>query len=278
MNRFACQYAIVRFLPYAETGEFANVGVVLVCPATGYLDARVMPSRRTGRIAGFFEQLDTRIFREAMGYLHDELKRFRGIAQESWQQGKRGIAERMFVALIQPREALLRFSSARGILVEDPERGLEALFGRFVERDFASKDHHDQILERGVREVLRKADLRSYFHEGRIGNDDFYVNVPFLHEHNGRARLAIKPLDLAKDEPNKVFDVGGHWLERMRRLGKHGSLPQEVLFAVNLPDRCGGTYRAAEEILGELRDQGIKVAALNDTDLIESFAKRALSH
>ncbi|MGH8147921.1 MAG: DUF3037 domain-containing protein, partial [Rhodanobacteraceae bacterium] len=27
MNRLACQYAVIRFLPYAETGEFANVGV-----------------------------------------------------------------------------------------------------------------------------------------------------------------------------------------------------------------------------------------------------------
>ncbi|TAM57619.1 MAG: DUF3037 domain-containing protein [Rhodanobacter sp.] len=43
MNRFACQYAIIRFLPYAETGEFANVGVVLACPATGYFGARLMP-------------------------------------------------------------------------------------------------------------------------------------------------------------------------------------------------------------------------------------------
>lgn len=32
MNKLACQYAVVRFLPYAETGEFANVGVALACP------------------------------------------------------------------------------------------------------------------------------------------------------------------------------------------------------------------------------------------------------
>ncbi|MGB2108952.1 MAG: DUF3037 domain-containing protein, partial [Marinobacter vinifirmus] len=28
MTRFACNYAIVRFMPYVETGEFANVGVL----------------------------------------------------------------------------------------------------------------------------------------------------------------------------------------------------------------------------------------------------------
>jgi len=30
MKKFACQYAIVRFLPYLETGEFANVGIVML--------------------------------------------------------------------------------------------------------------------------------------------------------------------------------------------------------------------------------------------------------
>ena len=61
MNRLACQYTIIRFLPYAETGEFANVGIVLACPETGLLDARLMPTKKTGRITGFFEQLDKQI-------------------------------------------------------------------------------------------------------------------------------------------------------------------------------------------------------------------------
>lgn len=36
MKKFACQYAIDRFLPYMETGEFANVGIVMLCPDAGF--------------------------------------------------------------------------------------------------------------------------------------------------------------------------------------------------------------------------------------------------
>jgi hypothetical protein len=36
MNRFVCNYAIARFRPYRETAEFVNVGVVLLCPPTGF--------------------------------------------------------------------------------------------------------------------------------------------------------------------------------------------------------------------------------------------------
>ncbi|WP_253275820.1 DUF3037 domain-containing protein, partial [Xanthomonas vasicola] len=48
--RVPCQYAIVQFLPYPETGEFANVGVVLACPQMRYLGVRIAPHRRTKRV------------------------------------------------------------------------------------------------------------------------------------------------------------------------------------------------------------------------------------
>lgn len=32
MTRIACQYAIVRFAPFVETEEFANVGIIMIAP------------------------------------------------------------------------------------------------------------------------------------------------------------------------------------------------------------------------------------------------------
>lgn len=279
MNQVACQYAIIRFLPYAETGEFANVGVVLACPATGYLDARLMPLKRTGRITGFFEQLDRRIYRDAMTYLRDELDRVRDLARERADMGDAAVVQQTFAGLTRPREALLRFGDTRVILAEQPEDTLGKLFARFVERDFASKEYHDQVLERGVRETLRKANLRDFFKPAEIGNEDLHIQVPFVYHRNGRAQLAIKPLDLAKDEPNKVFDVGGHWVDRVRRLEKRDLLPAEMLFAVELPTQLDrGARNAADEIVDELRELGIKVAPTADAAAITAFAAGAARH
>ena len=47
MNKFAYRYAIVQFQPYSETGEFANVGVVLVCPETGFFDFKLQAAARS---------------------------------------------------------------------------------------------------------------------------------------------------------------------------------------------------------------------------------------
>ena len=53
MNKLACRYAILKFLPYTETGEFANVGVVLACPATGFFGFK-LETRRYARFTDFF--------------------------------------------------------------------------------------------------------------------------------------------------------------------------------------------------------------------------------
>lgn len=276
MNQLACQYATIRFLPYAETGEFANVGVVLACPVTGYLDARLMPTRKTGRIAGFFEQLDTRIYRDAMKYLGVELDRVRDLVQERTGHEGSGIVQQMFAGLTRPREALLRFGDTRVVLADDPEATLDQLFARFVERDFADKPYHDKLLERNVRDVLIRAELRQHFDPKDVGNDFVHVRFPFVHLRDGQPAAAIKPLNLAKEDSNGVFDLGGHWLEHVRRLGKHNLLP-ETLFAVRTPDaEAGKALRAAEEIIGELREQGVEVVAANDAAAIIHFARTAM--
>ena len=277
MNRYACQYAIIRFLPYAETGEFANVGVALACPSTGYFDARLMEPRRTGRITGFFEQLDKRIYREAMAYLKEELQRLRMMVRVRADANAQQFVQQAFADLTRPREALLRFSGTRVILAERPDETLNQLFARVVERDFADKTYHDRMLDRGVRETLRKANLRDYFRPADIGNDDVHIRVPFVYELEGTAQLAIKPLDLAKDEANQVFESGGHWVERVRRLGRHHVLPEAMLFAVKMPppefDRA---HRAANEILEDLGKQGVQIADIENTHAITAFAAGAV--
>lgn len=279
MNRLACQYAIIRFLPYAETGEFANVGIILACPETGFLDTRLMPTKKTGRITGFFEQLDKQIYRDTLNYLDDELQRVRQMVCDARHRDGGALVKQMFVGLTRPREALLRFSETRVVLAEDPAVTLDKLFARFVERDFANKQYHDKLLERGVREVLVRANLREYFKPAEVGSESLHIQVPFVHMRDGRPTHAIKPLDLGKDEANQVYEHGGHWLERVRRLRKHDLLPGAMLFAVNAPPAANAAVRsAAHEIMCDLREAGVTVAKATDAKAIIQFAAGVRVH
>lgn len=277
MKGLACQYAIIRFLPYAETGEFANVGVVLACPATGFLDARLLPTKNTRRITDFFDQLDKGIYRDALRYLNDELKRIREFVADGAGAGGANFVQNVFGGLTKPREALLRYGDTRVVLADDPQVTLEKLFARFVERDFADKAYHEKLqLTRNVRDALMRAEVGQHYKLQTIGNDFVHAQVPFVHMRDDRPVAAIKPLYLGKEDPNQVLEVGGHWLERVRRLARHNVLPN-MMIAVRRPDdhaeRAG---QAADEIIEDFRKQGVVVATAADTKAIKDFARAAL--
>ena len=87
MNAFVCNYAPLHFMPYRETGEFVNMGVVVFCPEIDWVDFR-LEMRRTKRVHGFFPELDLRILRASVQALDANLKLSRS-AQELQLFGNR---------------------------------------------------------------------------------------------------------------------------------------------------------------------------------------------
>lgn len=74
MNKIACQYAIVRFAPFVETGEFANVGILMIAPKERFFGFK-LETRRHGRITRFFEELDRKHYTQALYQVREELTR-----------------------------------------------------------------------------------------------------------------------------------------------------------------------------------------------------------
>lgn len=272
MTELACQYTIIRFLPYAETGEFANVGIILACPEVGYIAGKVVALNRTKRITDFFDDLDAKIYREGVRYVRDEIARVRNfIAHVPGDRAR--VTSSAFHELARPREALIRCSPVRAVLTADPRAEIERLFGHFVERDFVTKEYQEELLTKGVGRLLKTAALRGFFDKGTVGDDTISVRFPFVGRTAGGAALAIKPLHLAKAEASKVIDHGGPWVDRVTRLKKHGLLPK-VLFAVDCPPG-GRQLRAAKEIVSDLEALGVEVTNVKDEQDILDFAGQA---
>ena len=70
MNKVACQYALLRFRPFVETGEFANVGVVLLAPEARFFWFLLL--KRYGRITQFFHQLDRKVYLNGREFMKEE--------------------------------------------------------------------------------------------------------------------------------------------------------------------------------------------------------------
>ena len=124
MKEVVCNYAIARFRPYRETGEFVNVGVVLICPQVNYF-GYVVETRKYKRITDFFPELELDVFKSGMGGLLKELARVTG--REHDKQLKQLVLREeaqasigRFRELVRPREALFHFGEIGTVLATDP--------------------------------------------------------------------------------------------------------------------------------------------------------------
>lgn len=127
MNRAqsVCNYAILRFRPYAETEEFVNVGVLVACAEPCLLRFAAQTSM-PARAKALFPKQDEDAFASALNGLMLEMRRLEAEAHEP----KR--VQMAFIETVRIRESVFRFGDIRTILTGDPEHLADELFRRYV--------------------------------------------------------------------------------------------------------------------------------------------------
>lgn len=275
MKKFVCHYALLRFRPFVETGEFANVGVVLMAPDAGFFGYRLLT--HYSRITRFFHQLDRGVYLRGKGLFKQEIDRFAAdLRRLALGDGHATLdlplAGQLFTEFVRPREAMLQFDDQRIALADDPQAKLDGLFDHYIERNFVTREYQERLLETMVRKLLVGRQLGAAYRAEKVGNPEFTVNFPFVHRHEGRADRIIKPLYLAQDDSTKLLTHGGQWVDKVRRLRKRNALPEAVLFPVKAPAPDTKPYQAFEEIREDLQATGVTVVAANDEESILQFA------
>ncbi len=124
----ACIYCIVRFAPFAETEEFANVGIVLSAPAIRRMEYR-LASECLERVNHFFGC--TPVFAKALEIAKNELDAVRAMTATAQEDQ----ILKQFRSLTEPKESLIRFSTMRSILVDDFDVTLSELFAHYINRE-----------------------------------------------------------------------------------------------------------------------------------------------
>jgi len=286
VNKFNCQYVIVRFLPFVETGEFANAGVMLIAP-----DARVfaykLQNKRYKRYTDFFENLNRDTFKAHTESLENELKSLsnllmRGGFDKRLKQNNSKLALSLFEDLVRPRDGFIRFSEPRGILTDNPKKTCEDLFRFYVEREFVRKESAELPLERHVASVLRNQGLDEYYHQDDIGDAVFQARFPFVRIEKQAPISAIKALNLNHENPSKIIDHGGHWVYRVQELKRREVLPARVLFAYESPSEQDSGIEdfhardaAFKVIHRQLSKLGVELSNFGDDASIINFAARS---
>ncbi|MDQ1815025.1 DUF3037 domain-containing protein [Massilia sp. CCM 9210] len=275
MKKFACQYALLRFRPFVETGEFANVGIVLIAPEARFFGFRIL--KRYGRITQFFHQLDRQVYLDGRQLFKEELDRFAKELRSLALDGRKAepnlsLARNLFAEMVRPREAMMQFAEQRLVLAQDPKAKLLQLFDHYVERNFVTKEYQERLLENNVRKLLLRAKVMEKYQREKIGTEDFAVNFPFVSMVDGEAQRVIKPLYLAQGDSTKILTHGGQWVDKIRRLRNRNALPPNVLFPVTEPAENTKSYRAFQEIRNDLLAADVQVVAAEDEARILRFA------
>ena len=276
--KLACNYAVIQFLPYPETGEFVNVGVVLACSPAGYLDFAV--ARRRMRVNQFFPELNSEIYMAGLHCLKEELLFHRSVQDEVhghliFPELRASFLEK-FRNVVRPRESLFRFSEIKTTLADDPKSALKHAMEHYVERQFArAKEYQETIMTNRLRGLFETHGLSNVYQSAPLGNETYQVKFPLVQMDGANALKAIKPLDLDKSDSTKILEHGDAWINRIQRLEKIGQLPGQILFAVRAPEGDGQRRDAARDIIDQLQKLDAEVTSIKDESRVLQFASAA---
>ena len=280
--RQQCHYSIIRFMPHVETGEFANIGVILVAPEAGFLDFCI-ETKRHARVTNFFDTIAPEFYRNVVATLVEELGRvkkllaYRDHRQAILNFGRTEPALSYFVEATRMREGILNFSEPRVLLAEDPKAALRELFGHYVERNFVAQRYRETVLEDEMKAWLQT--LRSHRKYVRRQFDDglYRASFPFVEVDAGGEPLKIlKPFFLGQRDPTAIIDHGVKWKTSVERLRRARVLPERVLFAVEGPREGDNSQLAAfKETLDSLSRADIDVLPFDARERILHYAELA---
>lgn len=276
MKPLACRYSIIQFVPYVETGEFANIGIVMACPQTGYFNF-LLQDKKSKRVTDFFEAIDRNYYRRAVKAVEEELMRMRAAAYQLTLDVKPDALRGMLNTLVQPREAIIRFSAARVLLTQDPAQELRDKFDHYVDHSFATPEYVENTMNARLKDLLAGLHLAAPFKPARIGNETVHAKFDFVQTVDGIHHKVIKALNLSHKDTNDIAAHGDIWLGKIGRLKRFQELPEEVLINVALPDDSDAArYAVGQEIIHELELQKIIVVpgyGQKAQQLIRGFAE-----
>ena len=125
-----CNYALLRFMPYPQTGEMVNVGVVMNCLQPCFLHF-FAEEQMPDRVKALFPQQDEGVFETTLAGVRQDVERINARIHDP------KTCQIVFNELVRPRENTFRFGEVRTALTGDPRNFDEELFRRYVRMEAA---------------------------------------------------------------------------------------------------------------------------------------------
>jgi Protein of unknown function (DUF3037) len=272
MNRQVCKYSIICFQPFVETGEFANIGIVLYVPNSKQLFFKLLSARECGRITEFFKPIKREVYSESIQIIRAELERIQELVNQPSK-----VSVNLYDELIRPREGIIRFSQNRVLFSIDLPKTVDDLFEHYIQHSFAHKEEHEEEMRKRVRNLLNEQNMIETFKDGMLGDENKYsVRLPFVNNHK---QAAIKPIHFTHTDSNKLIEHGITWLGKIQQLKRYSLIrPDNVLFVYRPPKTDQGIlFEAFNDVRNQIEDAGVLMTPIDQPKKITDFAKQLTS-
>lgn len=265
MNKQLCRFAIIRFSPFIETEEFANIGVLIATPKK--LIFKLEP-RKYARVTSFFDGLDKKVYLNSVKNLANSLKHYSRLSEGEDPV----VVANIFEEIIRPRETLLKFSDLKVGLYEDPSESLTELFQYYVERNFVTKEYKEKAMEIALRDCLKEANLDKLFVKDTLSDGMYKTTFPFVKKDENITRV-IKPLNIHQENPSAIIDSGGKWVFKVKQLRARGIVDKDILFTIDDRPSSASEEEAYSEVKKMFSQEGILLKANSNKNSVLMFAR-----
>ncbi|MCE0495745.1 DUF3037 domain-containing protein [Vibrio salinus] len=261
------EYAVVRFMPFSETQEFANVGVVIWNSEKREVLTKLAPTPFS-RINNFFDDLDGNLYKTARHFMDLELRRIQEYARDADPTN----LDTIMNELTRQREGVMTFSESGMMLTEQPQKALEDLYSTFIGRDLkVPKEIRERVMVRELKNSFRK--LPFEYKEHSLATNFGQFNVPLATEVDTKLR-AIKPMAFNQNKPIEIADHGDKWVSRVRHaLDAQTIEPSNFLFTIEKPkSKLDEALKAFESVEKGMKALGVNIIPYDRKSEILRFA------
>ncbi len=245
-------YVVLRYIHDVLTGEFVNVGLVMVVPGRPLI---LTKARKTfGRIKNVFPDLDGDSYKRAIEAIGRGMKGVeRSLKSEGLFKGDKTARDYARIAL-PPDDSSLQWSPVGAGLTADPQKTFDQLYQRFVARydRLSERRRSDEDVWRPVEAKLKEHGVNVELEPKCVrGSTD---TVEFRHAwKNGRWHV-YEPLSFDLADADNIKDKARRWLGHLSAVKVGATDDVQVNFIVGRPQSTSlvPAYRNAVEILRQV--------------------------
>lgn len=245
-------YVVLRYVHDILTGEFVNVGLVVVVPGQPLI---LTKARKTfGRIKNIFPDLDSDAYKRAIESIERGMKSVeRSLKSEGLFKGEKTAGD--YARIVLPLDdSSLQWSPVGAGLTSDPQKTFDQLYHRFITRyDRPSQRRRsDEDVWRPVEAKLKEQGVQVSLESKRVhGSTD---TVDFRHAwKNGRWHV-YEPLSFDLSDADNIKDKARRWLGHLSAVKVGATEDVQVHFLVGRPQSASlvPAYKNAVDILRQV--------------------------